>query len=77
MKFNFRLPFMASILGSGPLQMPPPVFSPLHMTGPGKRTVFSLHKSIRRSRYTGQDMRYLRALHGVGRPPHMNKPGSR
>ena len=38
-------------------------------TGPGERTVFTLHKGIGRSRYTGALLRKLRAERGVGRPP--------
>lgn len=37
--------------------------------GPGKRTVFTLHKGINRSRYSGADLRELRAERGIGRPP--------
>lgn len=39
-------------------------------TGPGRKTLYTLHKGAHSSRYTGADIRRLNAERGVGRPPH-------
>jgi hypothetical protein len=37
--------------------------------GPGRRTVDTHHRAIQKSKYSGKDLRRIRAERGVGRPP--------
>jgi len=37
--------------------------------GPGRRTLDTHHKAIRQSKYSGKDLRRIRAERGCGRPP--------
>lgn len=50
-------------------------FRPTIQSGPGRKTLYTLHKGAHSSRYTGADLRQLNAERGVGRP--RRKPSRR
>ncbi len=50
-----------------------PIFRPVIRTGPGLKSIYSLHATIGQSRYDKATLRSLRAKRGVGRPPHKER----